>query len=341
MSADMNGSARHLSELWDRMLAGEPIDESPADSQMVATFRALATIDSDSQIDDRLQSRIWANVIAGTGDLWRPAAAQSGAAKAAPALATVTSFLMRFAWVVVAGFVGGFGAGIGSRLVMRVAGVLTIDRNRFIETDNGNRVGELTLGGTLFLGLLAGAAGIVTLFIYLLLRNRLPVAGWQRSAVFGVLMLLVFGFVLMDPSNPDYHRFGPAWLNVTMFSSLYLLMGFCTSWIYEQGRALDLAGRALSTRPAIRLPLQLASGVVAALGLLVCTGVAILGVASAFVVVALGVLAWLGNRYLVAPGHLRRLSLPAVVQPLGLMVVPGIAGFILTARGVTEILMNR
>jgi hypothetical protein len=35
------------------------------------------------------------------------------------------------------------------------------------------------------------------------------------------------------------------------------------------------------------------------------------------------------------------MSLPAVVQPLGLMVVPGIAGFILTARGITEILMNR
>jgi hypothetical protein len=51
-------------------------------------------------------------------------------------------------------------------------------------------------------------------------------------------------------------------------------------------------------------------------------------------------LAWLGNRYIVETGYLRRLSLPAVVQPLGLLVVPGLAGLVLTARNITEILLN-
>jgi hypothetical protein len=240
----------------------------------------------------------------------------------------------------VAGFAGGFIAGIGSRLAMRLAGTLTSDRNRFMLTENGNRVGEFTVGGTIFLGIIAGAAGIATIFLYLLLRDRLPFTGWRRSTLFGVLLLLVFGFVLMDPSNRDYNRFGPAWLNVVTFCSLYVVMGFFTSWFYEIGRSHRFPERALSARSAVRVPLQVASAVIGVFGVFVFGGVAMLGIGSALLVVALGLLAWLGNRYIVETGYLRRLSLPAVVQPLGLLVVPGLAGLVLTARNITEILLN-
>jgi hypothetical protein len=96
----------------------------------------------------------------------------------------------------------------------------------------------------------------------------------------------------------------------------------------------------LSARMAIRIPIQLASAVIGLVGLLICSGALFLGALGLFLVIGLGIAAWLSNRYVVAPGLLQRLSLPAAVQPLGLMVVPGIVGFVLTARGITEILMN-
>jgi hypothetical protein len=340
MSDDLDRQARQLSDAWDQLLAGETVADGTGQPELVGTLRDILAINQRDVIDQQVQGEIWANVIAGTAELWRP----NGADVAPPAAARNTSrlalYLMRFAWVVAAGFAGGFVAGIASRLAMRVAAILTIDRNRFLLTENGNQVGEITAGGTVFLGLVAAAAGIATVFLYLLLRSRLPFTGWRRSAVFSVLLLLVFGFVLMDPSNPDYHRFGPAWLNVSMFSSLYLFMGFFTSWFYELVRAHRLPERALSARSAVRIPLQVTSAIIGVFGLFVSGGVAILGIHSALIVIALGLLAWLGNRYIVETGHLRRLSLPAVVQPLGLLVVPGLAGLVLTARNITEILLN-
>jgi sterol desaturase/sphingolipid hydroxylase (fatty acid hydroxylase superfamily) len=129
-------------------------------------------------------------------------------------------------------------------------------------------------------------------------------------------------------------------LNVVTFCSLYVVMGFFTSWFYEIGRSHRFPERALSARSAVRVPLQVASAVIGVFGVFVFGGVAMLGIGSALLVVALGLLAWLGNRYIVETGYLRRLSLPAVVQPLGLLVVPGLAGLVLTARNITEILLN-
>lgn len=352
MANDLDRRAHELSAVWDRLLAGEPVNGADLDPGMIETIDQLLALQSEESISDEIEGLIWAKVIGGTSEQWRPdeqvvADAQVSSAAAStgigekPQVVRPAELVVRFGWVIAAGFAGGFLAGISSRLAMRVAGMLTIDANRFRMTENGNRVGEFTLDGTMFLGLLAGSAGVVTLLLYLLLRNRLPFGGWQRSGVFAVLLLAVFGFVLMDPSNGDYQTFGPAWLNVSMFSSLYLIMGFLTSQIYEAGIRRDVTARILAARAPVRIPVVAASTALAGFGLLIMSGIAFLGAAALFLLVLVGLVAWFANRLIFASGREWNLYLPRVVQPLGLLVVPGILGFILTARGITEILMNR
>jgi hypothetical protein len=247
--------------------------------------------------------------------------------------------MTRWAGVIAAGMIGGFVAGIGSRVFMRLAGFLTVDANRFKLTENEAQVGDITLDGTMSLGALGAGAGVITLLIYLALRNRLPFEGWQRSSAFGVLLLLVFGYVIMDPSNPDYQLFGPTWLNVSTFSSLYLLMGFCCAQAYElsqrYGPRLNLACR----HAIIRVPLILASLILCIFGAFMLLGSLFVG-APGLLIVALAGLAWLIDRYLVQ-GRVTFTWMPVAVRQWGILVVPGIVGFVLTARGIAEILMQR
>src|SRR4029078_7788518 len=169
---------------------------------------AIATPESGASINADLENLIWTNVLAGTSELWRPDFAAPGVppaeARANSRGSVISLWIVRLAWMVAAGFVGGFAAGVVSRLAMRVAGFLTVDRNRFMLTDNGNRVGKITLEGTLFLGVLTGALGIVTILIYVLLRNRLPFSGWRRSLGYGIMLLAVVCYVLLAAAHRGY-----------------------------------------------------------------------------------------------------------------------------------------
>lgn len=337
--------ARELGLAWDRLIAGDEQDAANVEPALVATIRLVESFDREPPMNAALQGAIWAIVISGTGDLWRPETVPAGMAaqpvrlQPASALAAAVDWITRYAWIVAAGFIGGFVAGIGSRLFMRLAGFLTVDENRFRLTDNGERVGEITLGGTMSLGFLGAGAGVVTTLIYLALRNRLPFEGWRRSASFAVLLLLVFGYVIMDPSNPDYQLFGPTWLNVSTFSSLYLLMGFCCAQTYELGRRYGSRFETARRSLLVQIPLLLISAGICAFGGLV-TLISLFVGAPGLIVVAAAGLAWLVERYL-ARGRISSSWLPAAVRPWGILVVPGILGFVLTARGITEILMQR
>jgi len=343
MGNDLDHKAAELSVAWDTLLAGNPVDRVGVEPELIQTVRQITAAESGVSINADLENLIWTNVIAGTSELWRPEFAAPSVPQAEAGAVSrgnvISCWIMRLAWMVAAGFAGGFAAGVVSRLAMRVAGFLTVDRNRFMLTDNGNRVGKITLDGTLFLGVLTGALGIVTILIYVLLRNRLPFSGWRRSLGYGVMLLAVFGYVLMDPANEDYHLFGSAWLNVATFSSLYIFLGLFTSQIYEWGMKRGLPARALSFQPAVRIPVLGTAAVLAGIGFLVSVSAMIVG-APGMIVVGLGAVAWLVNRFALKD-RLASLPAPGLVQTWGMLVVPGIIGVILTARGITEILLNR
>ena len=183
---------------------------------------------------------------------------------------------------VLAGLAAGFVAGgLGSRVAMRISAIAAGPAMRGTFTENGNRVGEITQDGTLFLVVFNGP--IVGLFgglVYIALRPWLPRAGRWRGLAFGALLLAVFGAVIIDADNIDFRLFGPPLLNVGMFAALFVLFGLIVAPLAER------ADRAFPAVPPRRRPRLRTFGAYALLGIAAIPG--LLPVVVAVMVGALG-----------------------------------------------------
>jgi hypothetical protein len=139
--------------------------------------------------------------------------------------------------------------GIGGRIVMRLSAIAAGPEVAGAITENGATVGEITAEGTLALllfgGLLSGIAGGVILAI---IAPWLRWAGAVRGLVFGVFVLAVGGRTVIDASNFDFAILQPAWLNVLMFSALFVLFGIAAVFLLDR-----LERRPLSNRRGIAL----------------------------------------------------------------------------------------
>lgn len=137
---------------------------------------------------------------------------------------------------VIAGMVVG---GLLGRIVMRVSGFTAGPALAGVRTSNGNRVGDITFDGTLALVLFTGlAAGLVGGIVYAVVEPWLRRARPWHGLAYGVALLLVFGFTVLDPSNFDFRRFGVAALNVAMFAALFVIFGAATAWLFDALGAL-------------------------------------------------------------------------------------------------------
>ena len=127
--------------------------------------------------------------------------------------------------MVAAGIAGAIAGGLGSRVVMRIAAMTAPERAGQL-TENGNIVGQITGGGTLFLLIFAGLA---TTFVsggtYLIARPWLPRRPLARGLTLGVLLLALFGPGVIEPSNADFVILGDRAQNVAMFAALFVLAG--------------------------------------------------------------------------------------------------------------------
>ena len=151
-----------------------------------------------------------------------------------------------------AGVVAGVAVGgLLGRVVMRVSGAMAPGMVG-VRTENGNRVGDITVEGTVALILFAGlASGVVGGVLYAgtepWLRRFRP---W-RGLVFGIGLLCAIGFATLDPSNLDFKRFGAAPVNVAMFAALFVLFGVATSLVFDRLLAIEAragaAGRVIET----------------------------------------------------------------------------------------------
>ncbi|WP_051477066.1 hypothetical protein [Arthrobacter sp. Br18] len=117
-------------------------------------------------------------------------------------------------------------AGAGGRLAMRVL-ALTSPQAQGRLTEAGETVGDITMSGTLgffqFVGLIGG---FLSALLFVLVHSWLP-RGRLGGAVFGVLLLVVFGATLepLRADNVDFTIVGPGWLSVVLFSVLMVLHG--------------------------------------------------------------------------------------------------------------------
>ena len=142
--------------------------------------------------------------------------------------------LRTLACALTAGFVAGLlVVGFGGRLVMRVLAATsgTGAQGRF--TDAGERVGEITLGGSIgffiFAGLLIPLASSI---VFIPLRRILPRTSWIAGSLFGLLLLATFGVSdPLSPDNVDFVILSPTWLAVTLVCLTALLFGVTFSAI--------------------------------------------------------------------------------------------------------------
>jgi hypothetical protein len=132
---------------------------------------------------------------------------------------------------VIAGILVG---GLLGRVVMRISGFTAGPALTGVSTSNGNRVGDITFAGTLALVLFVGVAmGLAGGIVYAVVEPWLRRARPWHGLVFGTALLLAFGFIVLEPSNFDFRRFGIAPLNVAMFAALFVIFGAATAWLFD------------------------------------------------------------------------------------------------------------
>lgn len=151
--------------------------------------------------------------------------------------------LRAVAFNALAGFAAGtIAGGVGSRIAMRISAVAAGSAKQGTITEFEATVGEITAGGTMFLILAGGLVGVMGGLIYLALRPWVADAGRWRGLVFGVSVVAIFGPAIIAGDNPDFHRFGPPALNITMFASFFILFGLLvvplSEWMGRIARAL-------------------------------------------------------------------------------------------------------
>ena len=116
--------------------------------------------------------------------------------------------------------------GIGGRVLMRIAAVVAPDRVTGLTTENGNVIGDITVGGTIalliFVGILFGGIGAVA---YVISERWLSWTGAFRPLVFSILLLAVASPIVLHSNNIDFLLVGNYELIVGMFGALFLLYG--------------------------------------------------------------------------------------------------------------------
>ena len=147
----------------------------------------------------------------------------------------VSALLRSLAGCVAAGVVVGLlVAGLGSRVVMRILALADADaRGTF--TENGNRVGDITVGGTLGLvGFVGIPSGVAAGLIVFLGRRWLPSRPVWRGLALSLVLLALLGGTVLDADNIDFRLLEPAGLAVALFGALFFLAGYALAVLADR-----------------------------------------------------------------------------------------------------------
>jgi hypothetical protein len=244
---DEHHEASRLSRIWDGLIAGTASSREE-DAALVADILRVERLTRVPAPPPDLKTRMWSGLMRQASPVVAvvvtPVNVPNGhhpermiptrstfRARKTPILLAACRLIAIGA---MAGFAAGFMTGLWVRIAMSLAGMLTVDRNRGLLTENDAVVGQFTLGGTVFLAMFAGMIGVAGGLLYVAIRAWLPRNGWLRAFAYGALLLGVFGFIVMDPDNPDYRLFGPPWFNVFTFSLAYLICGAGISLVTDR-----------------------------------------------------------------------------------------------------------
>lgn len=205
--------------------------------------------------------------------------------------------------------------GVGGRAVMRVSAMLNPERRGFL-TENGNLVGEITVGGTIELILFAGVfGGLLAGFIWVIVRDWLPLGGLSRLLVAGAAAACLGSFAVLTEENLDFRLLSPAWFHLTVFVLLIAIAGTAIALMDRLLEPILPRGRVAAAAYAVlEVPVGLVALAVLVQALLAPSSPLWVAAAALLVVFALDLATW-RLRYFggIAPGWLRPAGLTSVV----------------------------
>ena len=130
-------------------------------------------------------------------------------------------------------FVGLVVGGVWGRAFMAVlAGLNAEDHGS--KTDDGFTMGQLTLGGTLNLALVAVVIGAVGGLVFLAVRGLRFGPGWFRTCSVALGATVVVGSLLVHSDGVDFARLEPLSLAVAMTLSMPLLFALGVIWLGDR-----------------------------------------------------------------------------------------------------------
>ncbi len=167
------------------------------------------------------------------------------------------------------GFVAGIVAGgIGSRVVMRIVAVTAGSAAEGTLTDAEAVVGNITAEGTIGLVLFGGGMlGTAGGLMYVAVRRWICDAGGLQGLVYGILLLAMFGWAIIEGDNQDFSRLGDPLLNVLLFAALFILYGLVLVWVFRTSDRtlppINLSLSGMGSLAVLGFGLVLAAGIIA------------------------------------------------------------------------------
>ncbi len=130
--------------------------------------------------------------------------------------------------------VGVVGGGLGGRLVMRIAALLHPDAVGSF-TENGNRIGDITLGGTLGLVLFGLITCAIAGAVWVVVSPWIPGRTWVRALQTAGIAIAIGAPVLIIGRNPDFvileHDPRVVALLVALVGAIGLSIALLDSWL--------------------------------------------------------------------------------------------------------------
>lgn len=121
---------------------------------------------------------------------------------------------------------GIFVAGIGGRIVMRLAATI-VPASSGAFTENGNRIGDITLSGSLGLIIFGGLIfGVFGGTVWVVASPWIPGSGVRRAFVTMPIAVALTGVLLINGDNPDFRILNHDRLVVAMLLVLVALAGW-------------------------------------------------------------------------------------------------------------------
>jgi hypothetical protein len=150
-------------------------------------------------------------------------------------LRQIDAALRAFAAAAIAGmFAGVLTGGVLGRIAMRITALTAGDADQGRITDAEEIVGVISFDGTfgliVFVGVFSGFFGGV---LYAGARPWLAGLGRWRGLAFGALLLASTGWLVIEHDNFDFHEFGYATLNISMYAAIFLAFGTIVAPAFE------------------------------------------------------------------------------------------------------------